>query len=150
MNRRGFLGSMLALAAAPAIVRAQSIMRIANPTRGMVIPLGLAGVVREIRAYDLRSDRFMLRWDIVGVNASGILQQIHVGAEESGAPENMRAMQGRPLYVFGAEAGIAHLPETRELALGALREGIMRYGITPERGILELPRGVEHAEILSI
>lgn len=31
MNRRGFLGSILALGAAPAIVRAESIMRLATP-----------------------------------------------------------------------------------------------------------------------
>lgn len=31
MNRRGFLGSILALAAAPAIVRADSLMRIVAP-----------------------------------------------------------------------------------------------------------------------
>lgn len=31
MNRRGFLGSILALGAAPAIVKAESLMRIAAP-----------------------------------------------------------------------------------------------------------------------
>lgn len=37
MNRRGFLGSILALAAAPAIVRADSLMRIV-PVETVVIP----------------------------------------------------------------------------------------------------------------
>ena len=38
MNRRGFLGTCLALAAAPAIVRASSLM----PGRGLIVPsLGL-------------------------------------------------------------------------------------------------------------
>ena len=36
MNRRGFLGSILALGAAPAIVRADSLMRIIP--RGLIVP----------------------------------------------------------------------------------------------------------------
>lgn len=38
MNRRGFLGSILALAAAPAIVRAESLMKIVVPEQKIVVP----------------------------------------------------------------------------------------------------------------
>lgn len=38
MNRRGFLTSILAAAAAPSIVRADSLMRIIVPSRELVIP----------------------------------------------------------------------------------------------------------------
>ena len=42
MNRRGFLGAMLAACAAPAIVRAESLMRIAPvaPPQGFVLTAG--------------------------------------------------------------------------------------------------------------
>lgn len=38
MNRRGFLGSILAAAAAPAIVRAESLMRIIVPSDEIILP----------------------------------------------------------------------------------------------------------------
>lgn len=39
MNRRGFLGTMLALGAAPAVVRAESLMRIVVPTTREVMDI---------------------------------------------------------------------------------------------------------------
>ena len=47
MNRRGFLGSILALGAAPAIVRADSLMRIVP--RGTSLVTGAAISTREMR-----------------------------------------------------------------------------------------------------
>lgn len=38
MNRRGFMGTMLALGAAPAIVRADSLMRIVPREAGIFVP----------------------------------------------------------------------------------------------------------------
>jgi hypothetical protein len=43
MNRRGFLGSILALAAAPAIVRADSLMRIV-PVETGALTFGISGI----------------------------------------------------------------------------------------------------------
>lgn len=39
MNRRGFLSSCMALAAAPAIVRADSLMRIVPRDSGVLVPM---------------------------------------------------------------------------------------------------------------
>lgn len=47
MNRRGFLGAMLAACAAPAIVRAESIMRIAAPE---IIVSDVAAIVSQYEA----------------------------------------------------------------------------------------------------
>jgi len=74
MNRRGFLASCLALAAAPAIVRADSLMRIV-PKRAAVLGIGgiaagdrisiegIAGIFRVTSAYDLRTDSHITRLD---------------------------------------------------------------------------------------
>lgn len=68
MKRRGFLGSILALGVAPAIVRADSLMRIV-PREALVLLdgvaplLGLDGLVRVMRAHDLVTDSVILRLD---------------------------------------------------------------------------------------
>jgi hypothetical protein len=49
MNRRGFLGSILAAAAAPAIVRADSLMRIV-PTATTILEAGMVGEAALIAA----------------------------------------------------------------------------------------------------
>jgi hypothetical protein len=55
MNRRGFIGSILALGAAPAIVRADSLMRI--------VPVGT--LVERVQFYQAsRQDLSDLIWDI--------------------------------------------------------------------------------------
>lgn len=66
LSRRGFLGAGLALVAAPAIVRAESLMRI-------VAPPDWRDFVREVYAYNIFEDEFVLRYDI---KAGG--QQWHV------------------------------------------------------------------------
>jgi len=67
MNRRGFLGSILALAAAPAIVRADSLMRIV-PREFAGIDLSaapsMAGLIRATRQYDIARDVIVERLDI--------------------------------------------------------------------------------------
>lgn len=72
MNRRGFLQSCLALAAAPAIVRAESIMRIWTPPQEIVLPHlefwgaqiemgGIAGqYVGSVRLFN----RTLSRWEL--------------------------------------------------------------------------------------
>lgn len=50
MNRRGFLGSILALGAAPAIVRADSLMRIVPRETTVLWGKGIASMVREDQA----------------------------------------------------------------------------------------------------
>ena len=57
LSRRGFLGAGLALIAAPAVVRAESLMRV-------VAPPDWRGFVRELRQYDPVNDEWALRWDV--------------------------------------------------------------------------------------
>lgn len=68
MNRRGFLQSCIALAAAPAIVRADSLMRIVQRELSIIVPTAapissLAGCIRVIGAYDLLTDGVLIRLD---------------------------------------------------------------------------------------
>lgn len=72
MNRRGFLGSILALASAPAIVRADSLMRIV-PRQAVIVPLGdiaagdiisiegVTSLFRVVQSYDLSRDEMIVR-----------------------------------------------------------------------------------------
>lgn len=73
MDRRGFLGSILALGAAPAIVRADSLMRIV-PRGLLILPAAtLAGLARVAFANDLRTDSLIIRLDTVnGVHQHGV------------------------------------------------------------------------------
>ncbi len=45
MNRRGFLGGLVGVVAAPAIVRAESLMKIWVPPQGIVLPSGIVTTV---------------------------------------------------------------------------------------------------------
>ena len=76
MNRRGFLGSILELGAAPAIVRADSLMRIV-PRGALVLPPIVSGMVRRVWAYDIDTDRFLFQWSISeGVRQFGVSQMM--------------------------------------------------------------------------
>ncbi len=57
LTRRGFLGAMLAAAAAPAIVKAGSLMPVYVPWR-------FEDFVREVRGYDLCQDLYIHRLDV--------------------------------------------------------------------------------------
>ena len=57
LSRRGFLGVGLALVAAPAIVRAESLMRI-------VVPPDWRDFVRVLYGYNSYEDEWVLRYDI--------------------------------------------------------------------------------------
>ena len=77
MNRRGFLGSIIALAAAPAIVRADALMRIV-PRDAVIIVPDIQDMVRSTRFYDLGSDSFVTRIDVIYQDRMGNVQQSHV------------------------------------------------------------------------
>lgn len=68
MQRRGFLQACLALAAAPAIVRADSLMRIV-PRDAVIVGangielVGLGGLVRVMKAHDIVTDCMIMRLD---------------------------------------------------------------------------------------
>ena len=71
MDRRGFLWSILALGAAPAIVRADSLMRIIVPSQEIVLPLTFAEIVQKT----LKEKIAQLEADIIMHNS--ILYKIH-------------------------------------------------------------------------
>lgn len=90
MNRRGFLSSILALAAAPAIVRADSLMRIV-PREFVGIDLSAApsmtGLVRATRMFDIARDVIVERLDIF----DGITHWcVHVTHDGGASPDRTR------------------------------------------------------------
>lgn len=62
MNRRGFIGSILAACAAPAIVRADSLMRVFAPHEsGLLVVTRVAG--NQLTAYDIITREALLILD---------------------------------------------------------------------------------------
>lgn len=81
MNRRGFLGSILAACAAPAIVRADSLMRLV-PTETLVLSVrpvldveSIGSLVRKTVAYDIGWDWDIVRLDVIGAVGEQIVQK---------------------------------------------------------------------------
>ena len=119
-SRRGFLGAGLALIAAPAIVRAESLMRI-------VAPPDWRDFVRKVYAWDIEESEFALRYDI---RAGG--QQWHV--------------DGRVRPVLAGNPN-PELERFKEPALACLRDIMISNNISSysmER--LPLPRGFSWAK----
>lgn len=155
MNRRGFMQMILVASAAPALVRADSLMKIIRPSQGLILPLGVDGAVREVRMYDLNRDAFITRWDVAG-DVGGVATRFHVAiVEEQG---------GGPMYVSDAIRGSLEVTATypagtpplgmrgndqrRDMALSELRKKINATGMQIVHGRLELPGGVSHARFL--
>lgn len=65
MNRRGFLATMFAACAAPAIVKAANIMPIFMRREGGLLAPVFGDFVREVSAYDITNDWFFTRFDIL-------------------------------------------------------------------------------------
>ncbi len=121
MDRRGFLGTILAACAAPAIVRADSLMRIARPTERLIIPAFGSGTIREWTQYCFKADweGFITRWDVAGYAAGKGLMQCHVDVVTPG--RGIRA-------------------EDRDTALRVLKNHVDHHGILVRRDVLELPQ----------
>ena len=118
-SRRGFLGAGLALIAAPAVVRAESLMRI-------VAPPDWRGFVREIRQYDAIDDEYFVRWDVM---ARGHL--LHVTARayaESLVPEGLPLLRAPAIECLGNELAVRNVSpyELQRLPLPASFKGIFR------------------------
>lgn len=127
MNRRGFIGSILAVCVAPAIVRADSLMRIVprdltlllTPAERLAMnPLAWAGAIREWSGWDIRTDAKITRFDVVVANASGSYEQLGVDITEDPSL--------RPTSIH------------REMALEVLKRRAAEYG-RPVTGRLVLP-----------
>lgn len=147
MNRRGFLGTILAACAAPAIVRADSLMKIARPSERLILPgdAGFLGAVREITAYDITRDTFMTRWDVAG-RVNGEPVQIHVAMESypvqafvSGADDPQPMMQRRT----------SACEPNREAGVESLRRFAREKGLLVQRGVLKIPEGMHSARFLA-
>lgn len=138
MNRRGFMGAILAACAAPAIVRADSLMRLAapeifvvSPSSGLLVPKAdvlWEGAIRECHQYEALRDEHLWRWDVVASGGLlGTLEQVHVMAKVMPGEDVERA---------------------RAPALTVLRDNLKARGLKPMRGILKLPDGMPVARFL--
>lgn len=70
LTRRGFLGSILALAIAPAIVRAQSLM----PVRGAIILPEPPALLVPVKGELVKVDRFIIRQSYNKLASGGLLR----------------------------------------------------------------------------
>ena len=121
MNRRGFLGSILALSAAPAIVRADSLMRVVPVNLLVAGPAGFpAGTVRELMVNDVATDDLIYRYDVLGRGVNGALEQCGVDVRV---------------------ASPAGYESDRRIALTALQNHVQKAGMTLKRWDLPLNVG---------
>ena len=124
MTRRSFMGSMLALAAAPAIVRASSIMQVQSSN--------WRRYVREVIYHDFSTDAYIARWDIL---APG-LGQYHVDSKFKILGENELTRDS----MFEHE---------RNIALETLDIQMRHCNISPRALVkLELPQSIDWARHL--
>jgi hypothetical protein len=130
MTRRSFMGSILALAAAPAIVRANSLMP-------LYVPFDWTKYVREIVQYRIDDHSFAVRHDILMPG----LGQFHVDTK---------------LDYFGKFSLIDNatrdslLAHHRHVAICVLEDKMMHENFSPRRLVkLPLPQGVDWARHLN-
>ena len=130
MTRRSFIGSVIALAAAPAIVRASSIMQ--------VQAYNWQRYVREVISYRIDDDQYVARWDILSPQVG----QFHIDFEVS-FDDQLKILGGRSLsrdnmYQF-----------ERKTALAELESMMRRHNVSPRSLTrLELPQGINWARHL--
>lgn len=122
MNRRGFLGSILAACAAPAIVRADALMRVVPVDTVLFFPVDnptmYAGCIREISAYDISRDEMIYRFDVVCAGLGGG-SKIQLGVDIR-SPDS----------------------KSRDFAIAHLKQKVRESGLTPISGVMEIPDGV--------
>lgn len=134
MNRRGFLGSILAACAAPAIVRADSLMRIV-PLDTVILPafhpdailmeadaidgglVALDRMLREWSQYDLAREATITRYDVQAESVNGVWQQLTVD-------------------FIGGDPG-----ENRDIARSFLAGRLRADGVTPKPWKGDMPNG---------
>lgn len=113
ISRRGFLQGILAAAAAPAIVKAGSIMRI-NPGRVIAPPerivqqyrLEGGPLVREIVVYTINGDCLHVRRDSMFVNPYGRGGRMQIHYETVMTPEDLRSAERCAAFRLKADAQI--------------------------------------------
>lgn len=83
MNRRGFIGAILAAAMAPAVVRADSLMRIVPRDaliiggQGVLAGEDMLSFIREQTQFDIARDSLMMSFDIFdGRTQLGVMVEI--------------------------------------------------------------------------
>lgn len=103
MNRRGFLGSILALGAAPAIVRADSLMRIV-PRDALVLP-GTGLTVEKIRRARALLTRFESATLVEASPSSGLVGAFGVQKAECLLRAHLAAA-GCDMSTFDVRAGV--------------------------------------------
>lgn len=125
-TRRGFLGSILALAAAPAIVRADSLMRVIprdltlllTPAERLAMnPLAWTGAIREWSAYDIVTDTLITRLDVIVATPDGRREQIGVDFRVPDGEIDPQRSREPALHVLKAHAAKAGRPITGVLTI---------------------------------
>jgi hypothetical protein len=136
ITRRGFLGSILALGSAPAIVRADSLMRVVprdltlllSPAERLAMnDLAWAGAIREWSAFDIVTDTLITRLDVIVATPDGRREQFGVD--------------------FRVPDGEADPKRHREPALAVLKRHAAQCG-RPITGVLKLPTDFQEARFL--
>jgi hypothetical protein len=122
VNRRGFLGSMLALAAAPAIVRADSLMRIVSlETTVLAAPLAEPGLteaaLKEMirKVWEAGGEPDIIR---VGAQAAQTIETWFAGA----ATRFAHGWDGRviePVSLYVSDFGCSRVVVDRNMGLDA-------------------------------
>lgn len=132
MNRRGFLGSILALGAAPAIVRADSLMRIVPVQSTILLP----GAWRELSQYDIRVDAMIHRFD-VACEIQGQITQL------TATLQMPVSLHYRDHFQSGESAA---MQQARRDAIFMLQRRMAVEGGKPVRGILKIPAALSAKE----
>jgi hypothetical protein len=133
MTRRSFMGSILALAAAPAIVRASSLMPVQAP-------FDWTKYVREVVQYHINDDSYRARWDIMAPGWG----QFHVDTELWPA-HNLPHWQGQ----VDKPTRDNLLTHQRRVALQVLEDRMRHENIAPRRLVRPpLPKGIDWARHL--
>lgn len=72
MNRRGFLGGLIGVVAAPAVVRAESLMKIWVPPSNVVLPLSVADRIAMFQGELLRHAIPVKAWEDAAMFGTGV------------------------------------------------------------------------------
>ena len=113
MNRRGFLGAILAAGMAPAIVHAANLMPLVVRPSGLIVPMSM----REIIAYDINTDRMLARFDFLsgatlfGVTMEAPPRSAGMAAFASVRQEAERLLRKQLSVEGGAWSGVPPTPK---------------------------------------
>jgi hypothetical protein len=132
MDRRGFLGSILLAAVAPAIVRADSLMRIVPLDTAVVLPSAAQSMLAELEAADAFAAGLQLReWSQYDIDRMVTLTRYDVHAESVNG-----VWQQLTVDFMGGDAN-----QNRDIARAFLAGRLRADGVTPTAWKGHIPDG---------